>query len=890
MDISFPEITEAAKQIIRKVISDKRIDKQIFRTFEVMFSEKHDQNTILILSGLLRFEVLKLALTKRWRVSYGVDQKNNRRKMAIPFKAKDISADMTEFGHVDVAICLTQLSYYYSGKLLLFRYLFFFFVNIFKMTWLWKKMENLSISMMNVYFPGLTDDQLFHLFSYVLENKPNAAAIYAKWIQSLPKKVTNGSIRHYKSINLDNVNQRQILFSLFRYNMHAIDFWLAESVFPYEAKVFERKLMCSAWDLCTEQMKHCVTGFSGTNDTKNTLPLSVIQNDLPELAKTNEYMRQVLLRAENQSYVCLPVNVSGRKILEELTKNEIPVLLDSGALMLELTNEQVAVEWLKMASETSFDASVYFDSRDILQTIDRNGVITEYDGSVYRDNLSRCLVYLDDCHTRGTDLRFPMNWKAAVTLSGDIPCDKTVQSCMRMRQLGKNHSVCFYASYEADVFIRRICELSAEDKITNENIIQFICNNSQQFEKANMVHWTAAALNYAQKSIGHILFDTDPTAENAMQNLYDVCVDEEYVTLEKTYGDKDESLLAVIAYAKFNRLCADYRSNKQIKSFVRDMQDRVEEKLEVHAKGVMQFSHALDEEQEKELEQELEEQRFLQRPPAVEAATHKIDKRLGDLILNGVTDNIIDILKSQRSIFSIAMSLMHTQLFRTYKKNNQNAWPKHLFVTKDFKTVIESSSQAMDEFLRPIFWIVRIKNARGNDILLLMSTYECNMLLPVIRKSKNAVLFMYRPRLSKSHDSLLHDPKLQITAMDVVDEISVHDEIAIGMYAGIMYFQSEDEQNAYCGFLGLIPRPRSQELEIAFNKGTIQAKGFVPSGNRHYSEAISSCVGQCMFEENPVDLAIKLIEAHHQNLLKESHVASILEHCTKRAIDCINGE
>lgn len=36
--------------------------------------------------------------------------------MAIPFKAKDVAAEMTEFGHPDVAICLTQLSYYYSGN------------------------------------------------------------------------------------------------------------------------------------------------------------------------------------------------------------------------------------------------------------------------------------------------------------------------------------------------------------------------------------------------------------------------------------------------------------------------------------------------------------------------------------------------------------------------------------------------------------------------------------------------------------------------------------------------------------------------------------------------------------------------------------------------------
>jgi hypothetical protein len=35
--------------------------------------------------------------------------------MAVPFQAKDVPAERAEFGHPDVAIILTILSYYYSG-------------------------------------------------------------------------------------------------------------------------------------------------------------------------------------------------------------------------------------------------------------------------------------------------------------------------------------------------------------------------------------------------------------------------------------------------------------------------------------------------------------------------------------------------------------------------------------------------------------------------------------------------------------------------------------------------------------------------------------------------------------------------------------------------------
>lgn len=725
----------------------------------------------------------------------------------------------------------------------------------------------------------------------MLKSKQNAVAIYAKWIESIPKRLVNASIRSYTGINLDNSNQRdQFLFPLLRFNMYVIDFWLSNVVFHYEAKIFEKKLMCTAWDLCSDHLQHRVTGFSGTNDTKNILPLPIVQNDLEQLENTNEFMRQVLLQPENQSYENLPANVSGKQILEQLTKRKIPVLLDSGALMLELTNEQVAVEWLKMTPEASFDAAIYFDSRDVLQTVDRNGNITEFDCSVYRENLGRCLVYLDDVHTRGTDLKFPLNWKACVTLSGDITRDKTVQSCMRMRELGKNHSICFWTSYEADIRIRKICDLSANDKVKNQHVIEFICSNSRQFEKKNMVHWTAAALNYTKKSIGHKLFEHSEE-ENALENLYSVCVDNEFVTLHETYGDKDEFLLTDVAWRKFDLIAGEYKKNAEIRKFVRDTNDQVFAKLNVQANDVKQFSHALDEEQEKELEQQQEEHRFLERPPAVKPATPDFDnlKRLETLIRDGVTGNIIEVMKSQRALFSIAASLFHTELLNGYKKN-KDAWASHLLVTKDFVKVIDSTSQKCEEFLRPVRWIARIKNPTGNDLLMLLSSFECNFLLPAFRKSKYAVLFPYRPRLNKSHSTLLHDAALQVTGMDEIEEIDVTDEVQIGMYAGIMYFDNADEQNSYCAFMGLIPRPRCRELETAFEQGAIKSKGFVPMENRQHSQAIASCVGKCKFQKNPVDLGIKLIEARHQTLLKESHVASILEDGQKVSFGNDNNE
>ena len=113
INIPFPEMLSSAKEDLRHLLSEKNIDKETFDDILKDFSVS-ERNIIMVMCGLLRFEVLKLVLMRRWRVNYGVSE-NGPRKMAIPFKAKDVAADMTEFGHPDVALCFTHLSYYYSG-------------------------------------------------------------------------------------------------------------------------------------------------------------------------------------------------------------------------------------------------------------------------------------------------------------------------------------------------------------------------------------------------------------------------------------------------------------------------------------------------------------------------------------------------------------------------------------------------------------------------------------------------------------------------------------------------------------------------------------------------------------------------------------------------------
>lgn len=724
----------------------------------------------------------------------------------------------------------------------------------------------------------------------ILENSPDKSNIYGKWIEKIPHHQIVPSIVSYSGVNLDDPDQRDgVLFPLLRQNMNVIDFWLSNIVYPQELKVFEKKLMCTAWDLCSDHVEQRVTGFSGTNDTKNILPLTVAQNDLAELENTNEEMRMILLDPRNMVYQN-PCKMGEKEILRELVKHEVSVLLDSGALMLELSNKEVAIEWLN-AMPSNCNAAIYFDETDTLQTIDRNGFIIEFDYSVYRENLNNCVVYLDDVHTRGTDLKFPADWVACVTLSGDITRDKTVQACMRMRQLKTTQSILFLASHEADICLRK---LSGQRRVESRHVMEFIEKNTKQFETANMAHWTADALNYTKKLIGHKMYEKyleQRNMENSMvitkddkvplERLYENCVDDDFIVLKKMFGEKEEALLYDITHNKFSILERDYRERdyRSIRNVIQKMKNDVCDKLDELAPDVKRFATAIDDEQEKELEQEIEEQTQRERPRSAQPAKPHFDLRLKQLVRDGVDiDGTFDDMKADGSLLPIVASLSNTQMF-TFCENNGDAFASHLLVTKDFVTVIEHQARACNDFLRPVCWIARIKNPNANELLIVMSSYECNKLLPSFRKSINATLYMYRPRLSNLHSNLIHDQGLHVTGMTTTDLISIEDEVQIGVYAGMLYFDDEDEENAYCNFLGLIPRPKTGytfEQKEAFESGYIEENGYVRNREHNCTEAISQCISQCKFKKNPTDLAVKLIKAHHQVLPKDSHVASIL--------------
>lgn len=381
-----PEVQTA---LLRYITEPELTAKEIQAVEDSRFWTESTKSPLLLVRGLIAGGVLRFALsTKRWRVNFGLDASRvPETLLAVPFRSKDCPSPRSEFSHPDVVILLSLLSYYYGG---------------------------------------LTDEQLFDSFAHL--QKDQADKHYNEWVDTaspaLPK-----SFRQLSGVSLKD--HRQCIVEVFphlRYSRKAIDYYLAFLVFPKAMKEFPRKLSASGWDI-GEIKAHPVTGFSGTNDTLHLLPLTVKQLDLPSQSHTNALFLRYLLQEET-SVEALPPRggVSDAQHLLSVViqmQPEVRVILDCGASILEQNNQQVAETWLGMCNE-SIQAVVFFAEEE-LSVLDRAGRTEPLQTSPFSKQLEVCLVYLDEAHTRGTDLKLPRNYRAAVTLGQGLVKDKLTQ-------------------------------------------------------------------------------------------------------------------------------------------------------------------------------------------------------------------------------------------------------------------------------------------------------------------------------------------------------------------------------------------------------------------------------------------------------------------------------
>jgi len=649
---------------ISKILCDSVLDNKLLEHVASLFVDKNMALKVLLLvRGLILNRILLLCLKKRWNVQFGLHPA--RDPIAVPFEGKGVPHEQAEFGHPDAAILLTCLAFYYTG---------------------------------------LTRNQFDQGLRHVLSSH-DPSGEYDRWTSSchtLPE-----ALGHWNVINIDDQNQVEALWKHLRDCKSVLDHYMNHFVFPMHAKQFSTKLQASGWDLPSfprivsrksTAADVGTTGFSGTNDNKMMLPLTIKQNDLPSLRQTSAEVLTYLLQDRNREYFLAAER--GKRLCEEdflkkLTEKNIRILIDAGACILEMGNMDLARKWLTI--DTQARGAVFFGSDNRAWVLFR-GLKTEVPllATAFADNLEDCLIYFDEAHTRGIDLKLPQTACGALTLAIGQTKDHTVQgrhmiqnirykltfflAAMRLRQLATTQSVAFFAFPETHQSILDVCKLNEKDKINSSHVVHWLLEQTCRATEQLQGLYISQGADFCNRIAAEW---ENPALRSKLRDreIYIKALKHpEQQFLEELYGNpKDDSWQSFVGTTKFPR--------------IQKIWDELGSLRHGSAKSnkALQSSALEEVEQEREVEFQMEEVRQVQPPMHYTALTFPgIHPAISAFVITGV-------LRGGSGYESMFAAISHTSIGHKF---GIAACKSHMFVSAEFMKTIETRNRRpIDNFI-----------------------------------------------------------------------------------------------------------------------------------------------------------------------------------------------
>ncbi|KAI0404731.1 hypothetical protein F4802DRAFT_218327 [Xylaria palmicola] len=762
---------------------------------------------LLLLRGILAGGVLTFALSrKRWRVDFGLaTDRTPPTKLAVPYRAKDNPTPRSEFSHPDIVIALTSLTYYYSG---------------------------------------LENEDLFIALGHLMDSD-QASLEYDAWIQDSRNMPV--SFRQLEGINLkDRLQCINNVFPYLRYGKTVVDYFLGHVVFPKEMKEFPFKLSASGWDI-GKSKAHYTTGFSGTNDSRKVLPLDMKNLDLPSQNHTNALVLEYLLQPEN---LVLPLPERAASVtyaqgfLDTINNFESPirVILDVGAQILELNNQEVARDWLQMVTDSKIQAAIFVNDDDELTIIDRRGNIELFQTSSYATRLDACLVFLDEAHTRGIDLILPDDYRAAVTLGANLTKDRLVQACMRLRKLGRGQSVVFCVGAEIRNKILSVTAKPPSATIEVQDVLHWAVSETFAETERSMPLWAAQGVRFLRqeelRKSAQTIDGTNMSNATAMKFL-----DNEAQSIEARYRPGP---------GKATSIASLLRTNTQR---VGEVSDRCSEFEHLNFN-----STTLEEEQERELSPETEQERQQQRPDPARPAKHSLHPDVTNFVDTG------RLLSTSPGYMSAFEALRGTKVAGSFEVSQLDSGK--LLVTKDFAQTVESSNigQLTDSYQRPVQWILSRSAEGGNavDILMVISPHEAEHIMPKLQSegSNKITLHLYKPRYLTGYRSFDDLDFFTVPAREPLLKIPHTLRIELNLFAGQLYFNTYADYRGTCTFLGLAADvPGEGEL--------VAADGYI----------LHDAEGNSKFDKSPVQFLHDFTSNIRRNgqSISKTHAGGMLE-------------
>lgn len=636
--------TGTVKEAILRYLTEFEVDSSVVQRVDGVLRVESTRYALLLLRGLLAGRVLAFAFDqKRWTVNFGLEKlRRPATRLAVPYRDRDMPSPRSDFSHPDLLIVLTSLCYYYGGL----------------------SDEDLALCLKHVARADQGKDE------------------YVDWAAGDAKLAA--ALGTLEGLNLSDKTSAREVFSTLRYSKKAIDYFLSRIVLPKEMREFP-KLSASGWDI-GRRKSHPTAGFSGTKDTQIFLPIDMKQIHLPDQAHTDAMVLNNMVAPGNEVVLLSELGHTGPCVGGQLLdvvvgmRPDVKVILDVGAQILEMTNQQIARTWLDMTEgRGQTEAAVFCDEDDEFLVLDRQGHVEPLKTSPFARQLDLCLVFMDQARCFGTDLRLPASSRAAVTLGAHLCKDKLAQVRMRMRKLGAGQTV-VYCVPHVERCIRRGQPRQGSGAIEPCDIADWAISETWRDWQRHIGLWAnQGRLHERQKTY----WDEARREEcfTMSQNLERRFLEPEAQTLESRYRPE------FVQPASIADVPGDRRSLAEIDQRCLEL---------VHV-GISTAS--LQEQQERELapELELEQEAQLQVPEDAEPATHKLEEKVKEFVKDG------QVPPSNSGFMWAFEALRYTTAGRLF---DVAKFPSQLRCNHDFARTLKGDEPAGDAYQRGVQWVL----------------------------------------------------------------------------------------------------------------------------------------------------------------------------------------
>ena len=404
-------------------------------------------------------------------------------------------------------------------------------------------------------------------------------------------------------------------------------------------------------------------------------------------------------------------------------------------------------------------------------------------------------------------------------------------ACMRMRMLGDGHSVMYFAPSDVHQKISKIAGRFSDDGETHAmDVLHWAIEETWLSIKNSVSLWASQGLSYQKRQKAWLEY-CNPTSSAYMNEkaLFAVLREPESQDLEGLYGPQRDKRyhLGTSLEPQWEDEHKDEMMNIQMEDQnIVAIRSKCAESRVPCLRGVR-----LQEEQEREVAQEAEQERSIERPLPAKPATHYLHNDVVSFVANG--------REPCGSAFRPAFSILDKTSASQY---TVQGWSSQLLVTCDFwRTIVENSDTVLDDYLRPVNWILANTHSTSKFYCVIISPFEANELLPNLRVSNSVRLHIYSPRVTRDMRtfedlrfySIPNHPPVNRNVVDLLRDLEIAQRQScineLNIYAGQLCLRDYTEYKEVCGFLGLYLGSTLQDG----GEGHIDSEGgFVSSGGR----------------------------------------------------------